>query len=155
MKGGFDEFAKAIRERESSNRYDIENKFGYLGAYQFGKARLLDLGISIDGYGKDTHPERYKKAMKVSKEKFLNTPHMQDGAFFRHCQNLKRIILMRYRHLIGKEVRGIKLTLSGMIAGIHLVGLGGFLKWVSGKDVKDGFGTKLEEYLTKFGDYAI
>jgi len=75
--------------------------------------------------------------------------------FFRHCQNLKRIILMRHRHLIGKEVRGIKLTLSGIVAGIHLVGLGGFLKWLNGKDVRDGFGTKIEEYIKKFGDYAI
>jgi len=89
MKGGFDEFAKAIRERESSNRYDIENKFGYLGAYQFGKARLLDLGYSIDDYGKKSHPEKYKKAMKVSKEKFLKSPHMQDGAFFQALPKFK------------------------------------------------------------------
>lgn len=155
MKGGFDKFAKAIRERESSNRYDIENKFGFLGAYQFGKARLLDLGISIDGYGKNSQPAKYQKAMRISKKEFLMNKNLQDEVFKKHCENLKQIILKRYSHLINKNVRGIKLTLSGMIAGIHLVGLGGFLKWISGKDIKDGFGTKIEEYLTKFGDYAI
>ena len=34
------DFLDALGHRESGNRYDVINKFGYLGKYQFGKATL-------------------------------------------------------------------------------------------------------------------
>ena len=43
-KNGFREFAYLIGERESNNNYQAKNSFGFLGAYQFGMARLCDLG---------------------------------------------------------------------------------------------------------------
>lgn len=51
---------------------------------------------------------------------------------------------------------GIKLTISGMLAGAHLVGpkaVRDFIK--SGKIEKDGNGTPITEYMKKFGGYKF
>lgn len=148
-------FREAIKQRESSGNYKTINQFGYLGAYQFGKARLLDLGISIDGYGKITNPKLYLKAKKMTKEEFLNNKELQDALFFRHVRDLLRIIRDRYKNYINKQVREVFLTESGLVAAVHLVGFGGLAKWLNGKDVKDGNGVKIEEYLTKFAGYDL
>ena len=56
------QFLDAIGYRESSNRYDVVNKYGYMGKYQFGKSTLKGLGF------------------KVTKEEFLNNPELQEQA---------------------------------------------------------------------------
>ena len=55
-------FLHSIGERESSNRYDVVNSYGYMGKYQFGKATLRGLGY------------------RVTQEEFLNSPDLQEKA---------------------------------------------------------------------------
>ena len=55
-------FLTAIGHQESGNRYNIVNRFGYMGKYQFGKSTLRTLKI------------------KVSKEAFLSSPDLQEYA---------------------------------------------------------------------------
>lgn len=152
----FEEFKKKLGYMESGGRYEIENEYGFLGKYQFGKPRLLDLGISIDNYGKFTHPLLYKKAKKITKKEFLNNPELQEEVFRAHVNDLKEIILKRYGHYLGKKINGVKITLSGAIAGAHLVGLGGLLKWLkTGKEVKDAYNTSVSTYVSLLGDYEV
>ena len=40
-------FLTAIGHMESGNRYDIVNKWGYMGRYQFGKSTLRTLGYKV------------------------------------------------------------------------------------------------------------
>ena len=40
-------FLDAIGHRESSNRYTVVNKWGYMGKYQFGKRTLKSLGYDV------------------------------------------------------------------------------------------------------------
>ncbi len=47
MTGTYAEFLAALRMRESSGDYAAVNTLGYLGAYQFGEAALVDLGFVI------------------------------------------------------------------------------------------------------------
>src|SRR5210317_2016572 len=42
-----DNFLDAIGFRESGNRYDITNKWGYMGKYQFGRSTLKGLGFTL------------------------------------------------------------------------------------------------------------
>ena len=42
-----DLFLHDMGHRESGNRYDIVNQFGYMGKYQFGKATLRTLKIKV------------------------------------------------------------------------------------------------------------
>ena len=57
-----DLFLNDLGHRESGNRYNIVNKFGYMGKYQFGKSTLRTLKI------------------KVTKDAFLNSPDLQEYA---------------------------------------------------------------------------
>lgn len=156
MKGDFFDFMKKMREKESSNNYKAVNRFGFLGAYQFGKPRLLDLGVSIDNYGRLTHPVLYLRAVKIKKDEFLNNPEFQDLIFVEHCRQLYKILKKKYYHFIGKTIKGVKITESGFIAGCHLVGLGGVLKWLTKpQDVKDGNGVSVAKYLQEFADYDV
>ena len=58
-----DAFLNDIGFRESSNRYHITNKYGYMGKYQFGMKTLKSLGI------------------KTTKKEFLNNPELQEGKY--------------------------------------------------------------------------
>ena len=57
-----DRFLNDIGFRESGNRYDITNTWGYMGKYQFGKSTLKGLGYD------------------VSRKEFLNNPELQEEA---------------------------------------------------------------------------
>ncbi len=151
----FEDFREAIKKRESGGNYKAVNQFGYMGAYQFGKPRLLDLGISIDGFGKTSYPQKYKNAKKMTKEEFLNNKELQDEIFKKHCIELAKVIKLRYGHYLNKKINNVLVTLSGLVAGAHLVGLGGVKKWLSGDKVYDGNKVSVEEYIKKFGNYNL
>ena len=55
-------------------------------------------------------------------------------------------------------INGIHITHSGILAAAHLVGAGGVKRWfrTQGKQTRvDGFGTSIENYMTKFANYKI
>ena len=55
-------FFTVIGFRESGNRYDITNTWGYMGKFQFGKSTLKGLGF------------------EVTRKEFLNNPQLQEEA---------------------------------------------------------------------------
>ena len=65
-------FLDAIGFRESGNRYDVANRYGYMGKYQFGKKTLKGLGI------------------KVTQDEFLNSPYIQEKAMYALLKQNKR-----------------------------------------------------------------
>ncbi len=145
-------FQEAIGMRESSNNYKAVNKFGYLGKYQFGKPRLYDLGYSIDGW----HPKNQPVKKIISTSEFLLNKNLQDYLFYVHCKQLVNIILKRYKQFIGKKINDVEITLSGLVAGAHLVGLGGVIKFLAKKiDVKDGNGVPVSRYIKEFANYNL
>ena len=147
----YEQFKDALGFRESGGEYDIVNTFGYLGKYQFGKPRLYDLGFSIDGW----HPKGRKVRTIMAVKEFLNSPALQDRVFINHVKQLKRIILKRYSKYLGKEILGVEVTLSGLIAGAHLKGLGGVKQFLNGVNNKDAYGTEIKSYIGQFGGYEV
>lgn len=153
LRKDFEDFARAIRKKESGDNYWAVNSLGYLGAYQFGMARLCDLGITKrikkgwgnssfafkDGYGRDT---------------FLSNQKLQDELFEKHVNDLKKKMKKFEKH-IGKTRYGIPITMSGLVAGAHLGGIGGVLSFLSGEDIPDAYGTKVGDYISKFSGYNI
>lgn len=132
----FEEYKTALGAQESGNRYNITNRFGYTGRYQFGKARLKDLG--------------YTGTM----EAFKNSPALQEQYFLLHVKD-HAMHLLPYL-LEAKSKYGTWLTLSGLIAYAHLLGAGQARKWVNtGVDKKDGNGVSGKTYATKFSGYEI
>lgn len=141
----YKEFAKAMRESESSNQYDIENRLGYLGAYQFGKPRLWDLGISIDGWNPKNSTV---KQHFTPKQFFLNSKTLQDGVFALH-------VIDALEWIKRKKYKRNGFTDSALVAVFHLLGYGGvmdFVKMTNNYLGQDANGTKAIDYAKKFNN---
>ena len=133
-----EDFLNAIGFKESGNRYDIVNRFGYMGRYQFGKRTLRWLGF------------------KMSKEEFLNSPRIQEEAMHTLLTANKKSLQKYIDKYGGTYHNGILVTESGLLAAAHLGGSGSVRKWFrTGKIRKDGNGVKITTYMTKFSGYKL
>ena len=131
-------FLDALGHQESGNRYDIVNRFGYMGRFQFGKATLRTIKVKVD------------------KETFLSNPQIQDYAMLKLlCYNKEK--LQKYiDNFEGQEINGILVTESGLLAAAHLGGQGSVKKWFrTGKVRKDGNGVSITSYMKRFGGYNL
>lgn len=135
---GHDAFLQAIGHRESGNRYEIVNTYGYMGKYQFGKSTLKGLGFD------------------VTTDEFINSPYIQEKAMQKlllHNQKKLRKFIEQYE---GKVVHGVLITESGVLAAAHLAGAGNVKKFFKrGYEFKDGYGTKMTSYMRQFSGYNL
>jgi len=133
-----DEFLDAIGHYESSNRYKIVNRWGYMGKYQFHRKTLKSLGYN------------------VSRKEFLNSPLLQEQAMMDLLRSNKKSLGSRIHKWEGMEIKGRKITESGILAATHLGGVGNIINFMeNGEDFKDGNGTSIVRYLTLFSGYNI
>jgi hypothetical protein len=131
-------FLNAIGHRESTNRYDVVNKWGYMGRYQFGKSTLKGLGYD------------------VSKNEFLSNPELQEEAMLSLLKHNKEKLQKYIDVFDGKTINGIYITESGILAAAHLGGQGSVKRYFrNGKVFKDGNGTRITSYMDKFSGYDI
>jgi len=131
-------FLEKIGERESSGKYSIVNKYGYMGKYQFSPTTLKGLGI------------------RVSKQQFLTNPQLQDSAMVALLIHNRKLLNTYINEYNGSTFNGNPITESGILATAHLVGPHRtkiLLK--DGMDSKDGFGTNASEYLISFSGYNL
>ncbi len=139
LKNDFLGFKEALAFKESQGRYSVVNQFGYLGKYQFGKGTLALVGV------RDTNL-------------FLNSPELQEKAFEANISRNKWVLRRDIQRYVGKNISGILITESGILAAAHLGGPGSVKKFLrSGGKVafQDGFGTSIIEYMDKFKSYDI
>jgi len=135
---GHNQFLEAIGHRESGNRYEIVNKYGYMGKYQFGASTLKGLGF------------------KVTKDQFLNSPYIQEQAMQSLLLHNRKKLRKFIEEYDGKVVHGVLITESGVLAAAHLAGAGNVKKFFrKGKVFEDGFGTKMTSYMTLFNGYRL
>lgn len=151
----YQEFRDAVGKRESSNNYNAKNPWGFLGCYQFGKARLSDFGLT-----RLNQDKKFEWSPGFSEQIFLNSPALQDLIFDHHVALYRRMILSKYSTLIGKVFKSfsgedIVLTLSGAVTCCHLVGPGGLASFVKGVDKADALNTHASEYIKLFANYEI
>jgi len=154
MKGYFNDFKDALGFRESGNRYNVVNSYGYVGRFQFGKERLWDLGLSLNGW----KPSGWKwnNRDKITVEQFLADKKLQDTLFSLHVDLLMEIIKRRFIDYLNRKIGGVMITESGLVAGMHLKGEGGVKRFLeSGKSNIDGYGTQITEYIDKFSGYCL
>lgn len=130
-------FKEALGFKESGGDYRVINDFGYMGKYQFGRGTLKLIGI------RDTNL-------------FLNSPELQEAAFYANASRNKWILRRDIERFTNKVVNGIKITESGILAAAHLAGPGNvkkFLRSNGNNSFNDGFGTSIKHYFHKFGGY--
>ena len=131
-------FLYAIGFRESSNRYDIVNRWGYMGKYQFGRSTLKGLGFN------------------VTRKEFLSNPQLQEEAMMALLLHNKEKLQKYIDVFDGKTINGMLITESGILAAAHLGGQGSVKRYFkNGKVFKDGYGTKITSYMEKFSGYDI
>lgn len=135
---GHNDFLQAIGHRESGNRYEVVNSFGYMGKYQFGKSTLKGLGFD------------------VTVDEFINSPYIQEKAMnslLLHNQKKLRKFIEQYE---GQVVHGVLITESGVLAAAHLAGAGNVKKFFKkGFEFEDGYGTKMTSYMAQFSGYTL
>ena len=131
-------FLTDIGFRESGNRYDITNTWGYMGKYQFGKSTLKGLGF------------------EVTRKEFLSNPQLQEEAMMALLLHNKEK-LQNYIDLFdGKTINGMYISESGILAAAHLGGQGSVKRYFkNGKVFKDAYGTKITSYMKQFSGYDI
>ena len=173
-KGGINEFLTALFASEGGGDVSVENKFGYIGKYQFGEDALHDIGYyKGDTSSNRTASGKFKydwsgdwtgKNGATSKEVYLSSAAMQDMAardwVALLCKRMKRYDLAKY---IGETIGGVLVTESGIIAAAHLKGFGSkkhpgvnqFLRSNGATNGEDAFGTSVSQYMGKFADYDL
>jgi len=138
QKEELERFLTDVGFRESGNRYNITNKWGYMGKYQFGRSTLKGLGF------------------KVTKEEFLNNPQLQEEAMMALLLHNKEKLQKYIDVFDGQTVNGMLITESGILAAAHLGGQGSVKRYFkNGKVFRDGNGTKITSYMKQFSGYDI
>jgi hypothetical protein len=155
------DFLNSLARRESGLNPKVVNRYGYVGLFQMGEAALIDAGFyKADGTGRNDWRGSWTGASGVkSLDDFLNNPAAQVAAITAYHRRVEGYIsslgLARFE---GSTVGGWPITHSGMVAAAHLVGAGNLAKFLTsgGSTVpRDGTGTPITEYLSKFGGYTL
>lgn len=130
-------FKQALAFKESQGSYKKVNSLGYLGKYQFGKGTLQTIGVR-------------------DSLRFMNSPRLQEKSFEALLAINKHELRNEIQKYVGKEIRGVVVTESGILAAAHLGGAGSvkkFLKSNGRRGIKDAYGTSILSYMDKFGGY--
>ncbi|MEA1786321.1 hypothetical protein U1E44_09485 [Arenibacter sp. GZD96] len=132
-------FKEALAFKESKGNYFTINTLGYLGKYQFGIGTLELMGV-------------------YNATRFLNDPVLQEKAFQTNVARNKWILRKDIPRFVGKKMKGIEITESGILAAAHLAGPGNvkkFLRSGGELDASDDFGSSVAYYMKKFSGYDI
>lgn len=130
-------FKEALAFKESRGNYFTVNDLGYLGKYQFGAETLKLLGV-------------------YNPEFFLYTPELQEKAFLANSERNKWILRKDIARFVGKEIHGITITESGILAAAHLAGPGSvkkFLRSFGDYNFSDAYGSSISSYMKRFSGY--
>lgn len=134
----YEMFAFSLGWRESHNRYDIINKWGYLGKYQFSPITLRWLGY------------------EGTFVNFLESPELQELYFFKLLQSNQKNLKKYIEYFENHKKDSILITESGILAAAHLVGPNNVRKYFDVDYVKrDALGTPITEYLYLFQGYKL
>jgi len=131
-------FKEAVAFKESRGSYHVVNALGFMGKYQFGHSAL--------------------KALHIDQNRFLHNPELQEKAFRKYVALNKKILAKEIRQYAGKRINGILITESGILAAAHLAGAGAVKRYLHSngrKSARDAFGTRIEDYLRRFGGYDL
>jgi hypothetical protein len=130
-------FKEALAFKESQGNYFITNTLGYLGKYQFGIGTLQLMGV-------------------YNATQFLNDPSLQERVFRTNIARNKWILRRDINRFVGKKIKGVEITESGILAAAHLAGAGNVKKYLRSYgtvDVQDAYGTSIGDYIKKFSGY--
>ncbi len=145
----WEKYCFKLGERESNNNYNVVNKLGFCGRWQFGAEALMDAG-----YVRGTRSPRKLGDANVwtgkdeifSRDHWLKNQPVQDKAMLELTRrNYKQLVRM---NVINQS--DAKSRIAGFLAVSHLLGCGNARKFAENPDnpsLRDGFGTTPQEYF--------
>lgn len=158
----YSDYLAALSAKESGNNPASVNQYGFLGSYQMGESALIDAGY----YQQDPTPKVNDwqgvwtgKNGIYSKADFLANAAAQTQAISDY--NIKQwnsIQTFGLDNYVGQTVGGVLMTESGLLAGAHLVGVGGlksFLKSNGTVVPTDANNTAITQYIAVFNGFNV
>jgi integrating conjugative element protein (TIGR03758 family) len=155
------DFLHDLGMRESRLDPSARNPFGYIGLFQMGEAALQDAGYYR---GDLTRANDWTGSWKgtgsiSSLSDFFARPDSQVQAIVAyHNRLLAQIRSLGLDRTVGSTVGGVPVTLSGLVAGAHLVGIGNlqtFINSSGGTVPRDGNGVPVTTYMAELGGCAV
>lgn len=140
-KGKLTGFLRQMGQIEGLGSYETVSRSGYLGMYQFHPTTLAHIGIN------------------VTKEDFLTNPVLQDSVMVQYMRMNARGLNKLIKRYNGTYYNGVYITKAGILAGAHLVGIGGVLTFFYPEKYNyktvDGNGVHVSTYIEKFSGYDL
>lgn len=132
-------FLKALGKRESGNDYLNDKNMPYWGYYQIGPL--------------------VRRTLRINKswEDFKNDSTYQDYVMYKNLKyNEDRIGESYIDFFLGKEINGVIVTYSGILAASHIGGGGGVRKYLYTNGMynpTDKLKTSISDYMRLFAGY--
>jgi hypothetical protein len=157
---GASDFNTALARQESGGNSQRENPYGYLGTYQYGSARLQDLGVYTPraGEGANSWQGSFNIpgfAGVTSKTDFLANAQAQEAVRQLDTAALMPTVQKILQDNPDKVIGGIGLNAEGLLAVAHLGGKTGMERFVAAggqgeSNRRDANGTSLLDYYAAF-----
>ncbi len=157
-------FGRALAQTESGGTPGAVNAQGYLGLYQFGAARLADLGVYRPAPGENLRGNAFGGSFAIpgfagvqTREDFLANAQAQEEVFRRHVERLDAVI--DALGVLGTDltIGGVRVNREGLRAVGHLGGEEGLARFVASRgehNPGDANGTRLMDYFRAFSVQA-
>jgi len=120
--------------------YQIVNKYGMMGRYQFSPTTVKAVGIA------------------VTNQQFLQNKELQDTAMVRLMRLNEQLLSPYIRRYEGRTVKGVRINRASILAGAHFAGANGVKLFLTNDNplgTVDGFGTSLKKYMSYFSDFHL
>lgn len=161
----FQAFLDALGQRESSDNYQLINGNGaFIGRYQLTEFVIAGFSAATlytdDDLNDGTFDGTFTGARGInSLQDFLNAEALQDEVFTDRVGVIgEELIAAGLDAYAGSTIDGILLTVSSLVAGIHLVGqpaVEGYFNSDKASSPTDGFGTPVTEYFDLFSGFDL
>lgn len=141
----FARFIKDLGKSESGNNWQLINRIGCFGEWQFAEKTLHYLG------------HKHITMRKFKKDPSIFPPDLQLKVL-KSLIKVNLISLSGYEQFVGDTIRGVVITRSGMIAASHLGGARSLKLFLNSKgriNRADVLGTSIADYLRKFSYYDL
>lgn len=155
------DFLHDLAVHESGLNPSAVNSYGYVGLFQMGEGALQDAGYYR---GDLTRSNDWTGAWTglggvTNLADFYAHPDVQVQAIVAyHNRLLAQIHAYGLDNAVGHSIGGVGVTLSGLVAGAHLVGIGNLQRFVNsgGSTIpRDGNGVPITSYIAELGNCTL
>ena len=140
----FQRYADYLGFKESTNNPLAINTQGCFGEHQWQQATLQYLG--------------YKVTLKAFRRDSTVFPRKMQLEALKSLTTVNTILLKPYEEFIGKEIKGVIITKSGLLAACHLGGITTVRMYLLSNgaiDKHDVYGTRISQYIKEFSGFSI